>query len=137
MAMSDQETREQLNRLYWESDASVSEIADRLDISRRALYDGIEPRPAGVPCPECGDPLGFRNRTSAENGEAECGACGHVAELEDPAGVRPPQAEQQLHGAALSPTRRVPTTGSGPLLGLLLLVGLGIGALVAYVLRRG
>ncbi len=135
--MADQETREQLNRLYWESDASVSEIADRLDISRRALYDGIEPRPAGAPCPECGAPLGFRNRTTAESGEAECAKCGHVVELEAVEGGQAPQVEQDLHAAALSPTRRVPPKGSGPLLAMLLVVGLGVGALVAYVLRRG
>lgn len=135
--MADQETREQLNRLYWESDASVSEIADRLDISRRALYDGIEPRPAGAPCPECGAPLGFRNRTSAESGEAECAKCGAVVEMEAAAGGQEPQVEQHLHAAALSPTRRVPTAGSGPLLAMLLVLGLGVGALVAYVIRRG
>ena len=135
--MADQETREQLNRLYWESDASVADIADQLDISRRALYDGIEPQPAGVPCPECGAALGFRNRTSAESGEAECSECGNVVELDGDAAGPAPQVEQHLHAAALSPTRRVPATGSGPLLGVLLLLGIGVGALLAYLLRRG
>lgn len=134
--MADQETREQLNRLYWESDASVADIADQLDISRRALYDGIEPRPAGVPCPECGAALGFRNRTSAENGEAECSECGSVVELDGDAVGPDPQVEQHRHAAPLSPTRRVPATGSGPILGALLLLGIAVGALVAYLLRR-
>jgi transposase-like protein len=35
------------NRLYWETDESVAEIARRFDLSRRALYDAIEPLPSG------------------------------------------------------------------------------------------
>lgn len=137
MAMADQEPEEQLNRLYWESDASVAEIADRLDISRRALYEGIEPRPAGTPCPECGSALAFRNRTSAESGEAECVECGRVVELTDQGGGTDPQVEQHRHAAALSPTRRVPEKGNSALLSLMLLLGIGVGSVAGYVLRRG
>lgn len=152
--MDDRETREELNRLYWESDESVAEIADRLDISRRALYDGIEPRPAGAPCPQCGAALGFRNRTAAESREAECESCGREVTLEsDPSGgggraespprakpKRPPQVEQEREAAPLSPTRHVPASsvsGSGPVLGILLLAGIGLGAAILYAIRRG
>lgn len=137
--MDDRETREELNRLYWESDESVAEIADRLDISRRALYDGIEPRSAGAPCPQCGAALGFRNRTAAENREAECESCGHEVTLgSEP--ERPPQVEQEREAAPLSPTRRVPVSSvsaSGPVLGILLLAGIGLGAAILYAIRRG
>lgn len=133
--MAEQETRRELNRLYWDSDASVAEIADRLDISRRALYDGIEPRPAGAPCPECGTPLGFRNRTALEAGEAECPACGRTGPVpEGP--TEEPQVEQERAAGPLSPTRRVPQPGGGPVLGLALLAGLALGALALYLYRR-
>lgn len=139
-----EDTHPELNRLYWESDESVAEIARRLDISRRALYDRIEPRPAEVPCRECGGPLVFRNRTAAERLEGECPECGQTAELEAsaagaarPAPVHPgPELEQEDRAAALSPTRRVRDAGSGPVVGLALLVGLGVGALLAYLLLR-
>lgn len=129
-----EDTHPELNRLYWESDESVAEIARRLDISRRALYDQIEPRPAGAPCRECGGPLVFRNRTAAERLEAECPECGETAELGGSAAG--PELEQEDRAGALSPTRRVPDAGSGPVVGLALIVGLGVGALLAYVLLR-
>ena len=80
-AMADEEIRAQINRLYWESDESVASIADRVGVSRRALYDAIDPRPANRTCPECGAPLGFRNRTAEEERNAECAACGHETVL--------------------------------------------------------
>ena len=149
--MADQETRNELNRLYWDSDESVAGIADRLGISRRALYEDLEPLPAGARCPDCDAALGYRNRTAAENREAECPACGREVQL-DPAGAGPapgaepeagdegldtPALEQERSAAPLSPARAVPPAGSGPILGMVLLVGIGLGALVAYLLRRG
>lgn len=135
--MSDQQTQKKLNRLYWESDASVGEIADRLDISRRALYEGIEPLPAGTPCPDCGTELGFRNRTSAENREAECAGCGAEVELDGLPDRGEPEIEQEHRAGALSPTaRRVPEAVSAPLLGAALILGMAVGAALAYVLQR-
>ena len=135
--MADDTTTKELNRLYWETDASVSEIADRLDISRRALYDGIEPRPAGMPCPECGAPLGFRNRTALENREAECPECGHETEVGLAAWEEAPEETRQ---AAPSPEplprRSVPRAGAAPLAGGAFLTGLAVGALVTYVFHR-
>jgi hypothetical protein len=133
----DPNTRAELNRLYWETDASVADIGDRLDISRRALYEGIEPRPAGVPCSECGSPLVYRNRTALDNREAECLDCGHGEELGDQELVEDPEVEQYRHAAALAPVRRVSYEGHGPLLGIALLVGLAAGTLTVYWVRRG
>ena len=36
------------NRLYWETEQSVADIAQQLDISRRALYGAVRPLPAGA-----------------------------------------------------------------------------------------
>lgn len=119
-AMDDQQTREELNRRYWESDASVSEIADELDISRRALYDGIEPLSAGVPCPVCGGTLGFRNRTAAENQEAECPECGREMPLEEArgaAGAQPDRGRRRTPrtpDAAVAAGRNDARTGASP-----------------------
>lgn len=135
--MADQETRAELNRLYWESDASVADIADRLDISRRALYDGIEPRPTGAPCPDCGAPLGFRNRTSAENQEAECAACGREVKLGADRTDPEPEVEQEREAARLSPARARRTSGDGPALAIAFLFGIGLGATIAGLFRRG
>lgn len=137
--MADPNTERELNRLYWDTDASVSEIADRLDISRRALYDGIEPRPAGRPCPQCGAALGFRNRTALETGEAKCPECGFEMELEPPEAAG--EADDEATGAGgnisgLVDRRRLPDAGSGPVLGGTFLAGLAVGALVTFLARR-
>ena len=133
----DPNTHAELNRLYWETDASVADIAGRLDISRRALYDGIEPRPTGLPCSECGSPLVYRNRTAFDSREAECQACGHGEELGDPDTGVDPTIEQYRDAAPLAPVRRVPSDAHGPLLGFALIVGLAAGTLAVYWARRG
>lgn len=131
--MADSSTAPELNRLYWETDASVSEIADQLDISRRALYDGIEPRPAGRRCPECGAPLGFRNRTALENQEAECPACQFATELDEAAAEGETTAGGPTEPAS---PRRLPEAGSGPVLGTTFIAGLVLGAVITYLIER-
>lgn len=64
------------NRLYWESDAPVGEIATRLELSRRALYDALRPLPTGEECPRCGGALGYPNRSARASGLAICADCG-------------------------------------------------------------
>lgn len=131
--MADGNTERELNRLYWESDLSVSEIADQLDISRRALYDGLEPLPAGHPCPECGAEMVFRNRTAHENREAECPECGHETRLQPhspPADAEAPAGKEPLR------QRAVPDAGSAPVLGTAFLTGLVIGAVATALFHR-
>lgn len=139
--MADDASRAEVNRLYWDSDLSVGDIADRLGVSRRSLYDSIDPRPAAAPCPECGAMLGFRNRTAADNLEAECPSCGHEETLDrdaGPVGYDDPELEQEMDAGRLAPMppRRIPARGSGPLLGGSLLAGLVLGAVAAYAVRR-
>ncbi|MGH7467491.1 MAG: hypothetical protein ACRENP_05840 [Longimicrobiales bacterium] len=74
------------NRLYWNQAASVGEIANQLGISRRALYEVLQPRPAGIACPKCGTDGVFVNRSAQAAGMARCPSCGtemHVASPED------------------------------------------------------
>ncbi len=71
----------EVNRLYWESDASVGRIAEQLGISRRALYDALEPLDIGVACPRCGAGLVYPNRSRRESGQAVCPECGLEPDL--------------------------------------------------------
>lgn len=139
--MADDDSRAELNRLYWESDESVAGIADRLDISRRALYDGIEPRPAGALCPECGTALVYRNRMGLENRKAECPECGHQQRVDD-AGTGPAERPERRgrdgvpEPTGRPPIRRLPESGGGTGLGIALVAGLALGAAAAYYLKR-
>lgn len=63
------------NRLYWETDDSVANIADRLDVSRRALYEAVRPISTGTMCEACGGELAFENRSARKQGMAVCPAC--------------------------------------------------------------
>jgi ribosomal protein L37AE/L43A len=138
--MLDVPGRTEANRLYWETDASVAEIGDRLGISRRALYDAIEARPAGAVCPQCGDELVVRNRTAASRGAAECVGCGAEVTVGDaaPADAPEPQVEQEGAAARLSPGGRGADAAQGhaAIIGAALLGGLAAGAVTGYLLRR-
>lgn len=74
MARTDGLTAE-ANRLYWETDHSVAEIAQQLELSRRALYEAVVPLPTGTSCPTCGTPLVFENRSARTAGHEICPAC--------------------------------------------------------------
>jgi hypothetical protein len=63
------------NRLYWETEKPVAEIADSLDLSRRALYDAIEPIGAGDTCPVCGGPMHYANRSARDAQQGTCYSC--------------------------------------------------------------
>ncbi len=74
--MDDHVGNEEANRLYWETDVPVADIATRLDLSRRGLYDAVHPVEAGFDCEECGDGLQYENRSARRQGNATCPACG-------------------------------------------------------------
>jgi hypothetical protein len=138
--MVDEQQNREANRLYWETQISVAEIADRLIMSRRALYDAIQPRPAARECPECGGGLVYRNRTSFDRRQGECLECElEVALGADPdAGGAEPQVEQEAAAARLSPMARRPAApaGDGAMLAGTLLAGLALGAAAGYLIRR-
>ena len=73
---------ERANRLYWNSNDTVDQVASRIGISRSALYGAIEPQPAGASCPECGTALVFTNRTNRAAGQATCTECETAVDLE-------------------------------------------------------
>jgi hypothetical protein len=67
---------EEANRLYWESEESVNHIGESLGLSKGVLYGLLEPLPAGLPCPKCGEEMVFPNRTARDKGFLECPECG-------------------------------------------------------------
>ncbi|HEX2166273.1 MAG TPA: hypothetical protein VHG09_03445 [Longimicrobiales bacterium] len=76
------------NRLYWESDTSVAEIAQQLELSRRALYDSVDPLPTNASCEVCGTPLVFENRSARNAGVETCPACtAEEEEADTPAAI--------------------------------------------------
>lgn len=76
----DHQLAQEANRLYWDSDRSVNQIADDLGMSKGTLYDVVEPRPAGVACPHCGQEMSYPNRTARDRGFLDCTACGFEEE---------------------------------------------------------
>ena len=83
----------QANEMYWESTASVNQIAERLDLSKGTLYGMIRPLPAEVSCPGCGAEMAYPNRTCPDCGfEEEEEVVRNVAEG-GPAPVGPELAE--------------------------------------------
>jgi len=84
----DQVDAVEANHLYWRTEEPVARIADRLDLSRRALYDLVLPLGSGAACAACGAELGYPNRSARSHGEAVCPECG-VREYVAPAAVSP------------------------------------------------
>jgi uncharacterized Zn finger protein (UPF0148 family) len=109
------------NRLYWETDDSVSEIAERLEISRRALYEAVEPLPTDTPCPVCGGPLVFENRSARTGGQASCPICAETGATETEGPPPAPQLLDETHERTF-------------LVGGAALAGAAIGALMTFAL---
>ena len=63
------------NALYWESQLSVNQIADELDMSKGMLYGLIQPVGAGLSCPRCSSEMEYANRTARVRGFLTCPAC--------------------------------------------------------------
>ncbi len=71
----------ELYRLYWDSDRSVRQIREELDITSAALYELLEPLPVDAACQVCGGAVGFKNRTARTNREGICLRCGEVVRV--------------------------------------------------------
>lgn len=82
-AEPDQDAYERANELYWRSDLSVNQIAERLDLSKGALYGLIEPLPVGLECPACSSEVAYTTRTAQERGQVSCPGCGWQGEEDE------------------------------------------------------
>ena len=143
MARDRDERAAEANRLYWETTTPVAEIAERLGISRRGLYDLLLPAETGVACPECGGELVYTNRSARMAGEAVCRSCGTPQDL---------LLLEELTGAEMAPAEGAAETPPPPLLSLALgesleaqerrrrlvtvgVAGLALGVAVALLVR--
>jgi|SRR5690606_22616139 len=75
------------NRLYWETDTPVAEIAQQLELSRRALYESIDPLPTSNTCAVCGSPLVYENRSARNAGVETCPNCDAQDEAPTPSAI--------------------------------------------------
>lgn len=130
MNETDRSAIEQANRLYWDSDASVADIADRLGWSRRALYDAIEPLVIEATCETCGTPLVYANRSARNAGTSSCIACVvGVEAAEERAGANS-ELQRALAGEARDRRERAFAVGGAAL------VGASMGAALTFLLVR-
>jgi len=129
------------NRLYWESDVSVADIAARYDLSRRALYDAVRPLPTGVTCGTCGAETEFMNRLARRSGTASCPACGAVQD--SPA--TPIDDREPVPGSPDAPARAHPVRidartddlrQRAVLLGGAAIAGIALGGVATWLARR-
>lgn len=127
----------ELNRLYWDTDESVSEISNRLGVSRRALYDMVEPSSAGVACVDCGGELVYQNRSAKAAGVARCLMCGaerttdEEMSHEDVGTIPPYNAGWPASPSATDETRERAATIAG-----FAIAGAVIGAIATILVRR-
>lgn len=130
-AKQDEGAARKANKLYWGSDTSVNQIAEKLDLSKGRLYGLLVPLPSGDSCPDCGEETGYANRTARDRNQAICSFCAE--------GVQPRRKKATTKPTVTSSKaparRRVPGTKSQALLGAALL-GVAAGLFFAAHRRR-
>lgn len=133
------QTAAEANRLYWFTETSVADIAEKLDLSRRALYDAIEPTAAGKTCSVCGAVLQYANRSARDAGQGTCFVCATGS----PQQQTPVEAEAWTWSPAVgSPDPSIPSVPGQELkararrLGGAALLGAVIGAAITHVMLR-
>jgi hypothetical protein len=138
---ADEQATAEANRLYWDTDASVAEIADQLDLSRRALYGAVRPLPTGVSCGHCGGALQYENRSARKAAQAtcmECGAAEHVEEEAIEDAVRPPLAVVGgARGDGRHDMREPDLRHRAVVLGGAAIAGVALGTVAAILATRG
>jgi hypothetical protein len=132
MPREHEEEGNEANRLYWDTDASVGEIANQLGMSRRALYEAVEPKPSGVPCQVCGTETMFANRSALASGSARCPSCDAETHLPGPRAERVQPAPHVEPALANGNTRTRIAVG----LGGAALVGVVVGAIATLLLTH-
>lgn len=128
----------EINRLYWETDDSVAEISNQLGVSRRALYDHVEPLPVGVQCASCGAEMYYSNRSARAAGMARCLMCGNEREIDpgvsaDEAGAIPPYGAGWP--AAAKPSDHQLRDRAVTIAGFAI-AGVAVGAIATLLVRR-
>lgn len=128
------------NRLYWQTDRSVADIAEQLSVSRRALYELIQPESSGIRCGSCNGDVVFSNRSAKTSSHGRCVDCGSECDT---------NAEPVETGETLTPyaagwprviQRQASTNedvkGRAVQLGSAAIAGVAIGAMAALLITR-
>jgi hypothetical protein len=133
------EAAKEANRLYWQTDRSVAEIAEKLTVSRRALYELITPESSGMTCRSCGGDVVFTNRSAKAGNAGRCAQCG--AEY-DTTAADDDDAEETLTPYAAGWPRVVQRSNTEDVraravrLGGVAVAGVAVGAIAALLLVR-
>lgn len=128
----------EVNRLYWETEKSVAEIANQMSVSRRALYELIEPMPSGMKCSRCNAELYYSNRSAKAAGIARCLICGNEKELDadishEDVGTIPPFSTglpSTSRRASRPPVRRAASIAGFAIAGVV------VGAIATLLIKR-
>jgi len=129
------------NRLYWETDTPVADIAARFDLSRRALYETVQPVYAGAECPACSGQLQYGNRLARRTGTATCASCGARVELASPPAAEAARPTRETYtearpDARFAEPRPNEIRSRAVLIGGAALAGVAIGGVAAWLARR-
>lgn len=130
-AKQDEGAARKANELYWDSDISVNQIAEKLDLSKGRLYGLLVPLPTGDPCPDCGEETGYTNRTARDRKQPMCSFCAEGAQ----AGSTKATTKPAVTSSKAPARRHVPGIKSPALLGAALL-GVAAGLFFAAHRRR-
>ncbi len=132
-------TRE-ANRLYWQTDTSIADIAEKLSVSRRALYELVQPENAGISCSACGGAVEFVNRSAKASAVGRCKECGAECpvggEVDDVEEVVPPYAAGWPRAVPLSRTPGDDLRVRALKIGGIALAGAALGAAAAMLIMR-
>lgn len=129
------------NRLYWETEMPVADIAARFDLSRRALYGIVQPVSAGAECPHCGGHLRFENRLGRRTRTATCASCHARVEMtahadDDRTSVPARELATVAPDARGFDARSTDVRTRAVLIGGAALAGVAIGGVAAWLARR-
>ena len=109
-----EEQAQEANDLYWGSETSVNQIANRLGLSKGSLYAAIQPLPSDSICPLCQARLVYMNRTALEKGHLQCAECSTTFE-EAPHANGSPGMDAPASVPVAEPIRAAPTGGPAAL----------------------
>ena len=127
----DSDLARRANELYWGSDDGVNQIAERLDLSKGALYGRIGPLPVGAGCPLCGTEVEYANRTARDHDEVDCPDCGWEGTSDETVPLDGARSGQRA-------PQRAPSSGNTRVMlgGALLGAAVGL-VLLGFARRRG
>ena len=130
------------NRLYWQTERSVGDIAETLGVSRRALYELVTPVNAGASCGNCGGEVVFVNRSAKASSVGRCPSCGVDCEIAfDEQDAEHTDLEESVPPYAAGWPRAVPESERRPMarrtkIGIGVAAGVAVGAVIAYLIVR-